>query len=195
MGTRRRSSTASGPSRRCSATRGSRRTPSVLPDADQVWTLRGSSGEALDRTFGPRIREDVGIPLGRIDEFLRVVERIASDAGVVSCVYGHLGEGSLHPNLAIPPGTPRGEEARRRLWDAALALGGTLSAEHGIGLVKAEAWSRAVGAPGLEVLRAVKSACDPDGILNPGKVLPALEASRPHGSSPSAGGVPGTPPG
>jgi FAD/FMN-containing dehydrogenase len=169
--------------------------PLLLPDADHAWTLRGSSGEALDRTLGPRIREDIGIPIGRIDEFLRAVERIASDAGVVSCVYGHLGEGSLHPNLSIPPGTPRGEEARGHLWEAALALGGTLSAEHGIGLVKAKAWSRAVGVPGRELLRAVKSACDPDGILNPGKVLPAPGASRSRGPSPSAGAGPGTPPG
>jgi FAD/FMN-containing dehydrogenase len=168
--------------------------PIVFPDADRLWTLRGSSGAALDRSMGPRIREDVGVPVGRIDEYLAVVARIAAEAGAASCVYGHLGEGSLHPNVALAPGTPEGEAVRRQLWAAAIQCGGTLSSEHGIGLLKASAWSDAVGAEGRRVLRAVRSACDPDGILNPRKVLPAPEVVARPGSSPGASDGTGTPP-
>lgn len=169
--------------------------PIVFPDADGLWTLRGSSGEALDAAMGPRIREDVGVPIGRIDEFLHLVDRIAAENGARHCVYGHLGEGSLHPNVALAPGTPRGEAARARLLEAAVALGGTLSAEHGIGLVKAEAWERGLGAEPRRVLRAVKAVWDPDGILNPGKVLPDPAEARGRAPSPSDGAGPRTPPG
>jgi len=168
--------------------------PLVFPDADQLWTLRGSSGEALDRALGPRIREDVGVPLGRIDEYLQELARIAEETGARTCLYGHLGEGSLHPNVALAPGTPRGEEIRSRLLETAVRLGGTLSAEHGIGLVKAAAWERSVGDEGRRVLRAVKDACDPDGILNPGKVLRVPEVDRGRGPSPGASVAGRTPP-
>jgi FAD/FMN-containing dehydrogenase len=167
--------------------------PVVFPDADELWTLRGRSGEVLDRTMGPRIREDVGVPVGRIDQFLQRLSRIAADAGADSCVYGHLGQGSLHPNVALPPGSARGEDVRRRILEAAVECGGTLSAEHGIGIVKARAWTEGLSAESLRLLRAVKSACDPDGILNPGKVLPDRGAAPRRGSSPSASDGPGTP--
>ena len=146
--------------------------PTVYPDADRLWTLRGESGTTLDAIWGARVREDVVVPVARLDEMLREVDRVAERFGVRTIVYGHLGEGNLHPNLVIDPLSTRGRTARAALLEAARRLGGSVSGEHGIGAVKRDQLIGEVGAPMLRTLRAVKAACDPDGILNPGKLLP-----------------------
>lgn len=146
--------------------------PTVAPSADQLWSVRGQSGTALDRELGSRVREDIAVPISRLDEMLSAIEAIARSEGVRNVTFAHLGEGSLHPNLVVEPGTERGERVRAAVLRACLRLGGTISAEHGIGAVKQEFLTDQVGVAGVSVLRAVKSACDPDGILNPGKVCP-----------------------
>jgi len=145
--------------------------PVLFPDADRLWTLRGASGTALDRALGERVREDIGVPISRVDELLAEINRIATAHHVVSAVYGHLGEGSLHPNFVVAPGTEEGEAVRGELLAAAVRLGGTISAEHGIGSVKSRWIADQVGAEGVRWLREVKRTCDPDGILNPGKIV------------------------
>jgi len=146
--------------------------PTVAPSADRLWSVRGESGTALDRELGSRVREDIAVPVSRLDEMLTALDEIARSEGVRSVTFAHLGEGSLHPNLVVEPGTERGERVRARLLRECLRLGGTISAEHGIGAVKPGFLVDQVGVAGLSILRAVKSACDPDGILNPGKVYP-----------------------
>ncbi|HEY6239082.1 MAG TPA: FAD-binding oxidoreductase [Thermoplasmata archaeon] len=144
---------------------------SVYPSADELWDLRGASGPALDRELGSRVREDVCVPVSRLDELLSSIDRIARDAGVRSAVFGHLGEGNLHPNFAVPPGSVEGEGLRSLLLRECLRLGGSISGEHGIGRVKRDVLVDQVGAGGRSLLGRVKSACDPDGILNPGNLL------------------------
>jgi D-lactate dehydrogenase len=144
---------------------------SVYPSADELWDLRGASGSALDRELGPRVREDVCVPITRLDELVSSIDRIARDAGVRAAVFGHLGEGNLHPNFVVPPGSVEGEALRARLVRDCLRLGGSLSGEHGIGRVKRDLLIDQVGAGGRSLLGRVKSACDPDGILNPGNLL------------------------
>lgn len=146
--------------------------PAVFPDADRLWTLRGQSGVVLDALLGERVREDVAVPLARLDELLAAVDRRAAEAGVPVYLYAHLGQASLHPNFAIDPGRPEARRLREALLRDALQLGGTLSAEHGIGRLKAPLLGEEVGPGGLRLLRSLKAACDPDGILNPGKLLP-----------------------
>lgn len=146
--------------------------PAVYPDADDLWTLRGRSSQALDAAIGPRIREDVAVPLGRLSELLGLVEALATRYATEAFVYGHLGEASLHPNFAIAPGSVRGESLRRELLDGTLALGGTISSEHGVGRVKREWLGSELGPEALGLLRAWKATCDPDGILNPGDLYP-----------------------
>lgn len=158
------------------------RAPVVFSDADELWTLRGASGAALDERMGLRVREDVAVPLGRIDTLLAQLEEIARDQKVALYLYGHLGEGSFHPNFVVDPTTPAGDRVRSAVLNAALALGGTISAEHGIGRTKVDYLGREVGPTALELLELVKRRCDPDGILNPGKLYPP----RP----PRAGGRP-----
>lgn len=146
--------------------------PWVAPSADRLWSVRGESGLALDRELGARIREDVAVPIGRLDDLIGFLERLAREEDVRSVTFAHLGDGSLHPNLGAVPGTERGERLRARLLAETLRLGGTISAEHGIGAVKPPYLEAQVGRPGLQILRALKGACDPDGILNPGKLYP-----------------------
>ena len=146
------------------------RDPVVFPDADRLWSLRGESGTALDREMGERVREDVCVPVSRLDELLGLIERLGHESGVATCVYGHLGEASVHPNFAIDPTTDAAARLRERFLRGTIKLGGVVSGEHGIGAVKRELLGEQVGAIGLRVLRALKSECDPEGILNPGKL-------------------------
>ena len=164
------------------------RSPTVFPDADELWTLRGESSVALDERTGQRIREDVAVPLGRIDELLRRLEEIGRGAGVPYYLFGHLGEGSLHPNYACDPAGPTGDRIRRAVLNAALELGGTISSEHGIGRLKVDHLERELGAAAIDLLQLVKRRCDPDGILNPGKLYPALPAREGGRPSPSLSG-------
>lgn len=163
------------------------RPPTVYSDADELWTLRGASGVALDERMGPRVREDIAVPLGRIDELLERLGAIAASAGVGLFLYGHLGEGSFHPNFVVEPASPTGERIRAAVLTAALELGGTVSSEHGIGRLKADFLARELGPVPTDLLGSVKRRCDPDGILNPGKLYPS--ASGPAGRfSPSLSG-------
>ena len=157
--------------------------PTVYDDADRLWTLRGRAGVALDERLGPRIREDVAVPLPEVDRLIDALGRIAEEARVPLFLFGHLGEGSLHPNFAVDPSGTVGHRVRAAVLAASLALGGTISGEHGVGAVKPPFLEREVGAVGVDLLWAVKRRCDPDGILNPGKLYPA--APPPPGGRPS----------
>ena len=115
---------------------------------------------------------DIGVPLARLAEFAaRVpaeVQRLAPGARVV--IFGHLGDGNVHVNVLGPePGDHAVDEAVLRL---AADCGGTISAEHGVGVAKAR-WLELTRSPGeLRAMAAIKRALDPDGLLNPGAVLP-----------------------
>jgi glycolate oxidase len=147
--------------------------PVVFADADRLWSVRGRTSVGLDRRFAARIREDVAVPLGAVDRLRHDVARIASAERVPVYVFGHLGDGNLHPNFVVPPSSRAATRIRRALWESATRLGGTVSAEHGVGRLKVAAAAREIGPSGVAVLRALKRACDPDAILNPGKLLPS----------------------
>ena len=164
------------------------RAPVVFDDADALWTLRGRASTALDATLGERIREDIAVPLGEIDRMRTEVERIAARESAPLYLFAHLGEGSLHPNFAVDPASARGERVRGAVLRAALALGGTISSEHGVGTLKIPFVEQEIGRAGLAVLRSVKRACDPDGILNPGKLYPPAPRRRARALSPSPSG-------
>jgi D-lactate dehydrogenase len=158
---------------------------SLLPDADRLWSLRGEAGSVLETSFGPHVREDVAVPLVAVDQLYGALRTIASDSGHDLIVYGHLGQGHLHPNVMVDPASAEGEKARRAIWNAATALGGTVSGEHGVGSLKREFLRPELGDVGVRLLRGWKRLCDPDGILNPGKLLP-----EPGPGAPSPGPSP-----
>jgi glycolate oxidase len=145
-------------------------------ESEGLMGARRAAFPALER-LGITLLEDVAVPRGRIVELVEAVDRIAAEHGIQIGTFGHVGDGNLHPTLIIPRGD---EAARGRALDAAeaivdvtLALGGTISGEHGIGLLKRDQLARELGTQGVRVSRAIKNALDPLGIMNPGKVLPS----------------------
>ncbi len=145
---------------------------------DRLWAARRALSPALRSIAPGKINEDVVVPVSRIPDLVAGVEALAAARALPIVVFGHAGNGNLHVNIMYHPEDPA-EDARARtaladLFSLVLALGGTLSGEHGIGVAKRDWMERAFDAPTLAAMRAVKAALDPDGILNPGKVLPLL---------------------
>ena len=128
------------------------------------------------QAVGRTLVEDVCVPCSRLAELIEQVEAVAAQTGVqVACV-AHAGDGNAHPVLVVPSG----DDAMDRLWDcadrifrSALALGGTVSGEHGIGRLKRRWLGEDVGDTSLSVQRSIKAALDPQGLLNPGALLEA----------------------
>lgn len=142
----------------------------------RLWAARKALSPAL-RTLAPgKINEDVVVPVSRIPALVDGVQQLARDFDLRIVTFGHAGNGNLHVNLMYDPAdadqSTRAREAMGRVFALALSLGGTLSGEHGIGLAKRDFMPQAIDAATLATMRAVKAAFDPDGILNPGKLLP-----------------------
>ncbi|MCD7098298.1 FAD-linked oxidase C-terminal domain-containing protein [Stenotrophomonas sp. MMGLT7] len=143
---------------------------------DRLWAARRALSPAL-RTIAPgKINEDVVVPVSRIPELVAGVEALSARSRLPIVAFGHAGNGNLHVNIMYHPDdadeTARAQAALPQVFELALALGGTLSGEHGIGLAKRGFMARAFDPATLAAMHAVKRALDPDGILNPGKVLP-----------------------
>jgi len=145
-------------------------------EIDRLWRARRALSPAL-RTLAPKkINEDVVVPVSRLPELVRATERWSTAAGFPIVCFGHAGNGNLHVNLLIDPSDPVQAACARDILDKlfrnVVALGGTLSGEHGIGIDKREFVPLAFDAPTLDVMYEIKHWLDPDGILNPGKILP-----------------------
>jgi glycolate dehydrogenase FAD-linked subunit len=143
-------------------------------EADWLRQARRLALRALERQGTVRM-EDVGVPRSQVPELLRAIDRIAIAHGIKCATFGHAGDGNLHPNFIFDRDDPRAEElteaARADLYRAAIALGGTITAEHGIGVARREFLGAQVGEGALAVMRSIKTALDPLGILNPGRVV------------------------
>ena len=143
-------------------------------EADWLRQARRLALRALERQGDVRM-EDVGVPRARVPQLLRAIEAVAARHGVRCATFGHAGDGNLHPNFIFDRDDPRAEEvteaARADLYRAALALGGTVTAEHGIGSARREFLPMQVGEGAVDVMRRIKAALDPLGILNPGRVI------------------------
>jgi glycolate oxidase len=143
-------------------------------EADWLRQARRLALRALERLGTVRM-EDVGVPRSRVPDLLRAIDEIGKRHGVRVATFGHAGDGNLHPNFIFDHGDPRAEEltdlARADLYRAAIALGGTVTAEHGIGLARRDVLVEQVGADVVEVMHSIKNALDPLGILNPGRAI------------------------
>jgi glycolate dehydrogenase FAD-linked subunit len=143
-------------------------------EADWLRQARRLALRALERQGTVRM-EDVGVPRGRVPELLVEIQAAADRHGVRVATFGHAGDGNLHPNFIFEHGDPRAPEltetVRNEIFAAALALGGTVTAEHGIGLSRREALVDQVGPDVIDVMRTIKDALDPLGIMNPGRVI------------------------
>lgn len=151
----------------------SARTPS---DEGRLWQARRAVSIALTRIRPRRLGEDICVPVARIAECVARINTVSATYGLPIAVFGHAGDGNLHPNILFDPADP---SEMARLWPcaaalfaAALAVGGTLSGEHGIGSLKRPFMAQALGAGELVAQQRIKAMFDPLGLLNPGKVLP-----------------------
>lgn len=145
---------------------------------DRLWAARRALSPALRTIAAGKINEDVVVPVSRIPDLVAGVESLADEFNLTIVVFGHAGNGNLHVNLLYDPQdadeSTRAHSALPRVFALTLSLGGTLSGEHGIGLAKRDFMADAFSPATLSAMRAIKQALDPDGILNPGKVLPPL---------------------
>ncbi len=124
---------------------------------------------------GRLLLEDVGVPLPRLPDLVAGIERIAADKAVLIALIAHAGDGNTHPLIVVDP-TEEDSERRAlaafgQIMDLAIALGGTITGEHGVGRLKRPWLEAQVGADVLDVTRAIKNALDPLGILTPGTIL------------------------
>ena len=146
--------------------------------AQTLWALRENISEA-QRREGLNIKHDISLPVSVIPEFLLTAETALTRAfpGVRFVVFGHLGDGNLHYNLSAPANESSAHflanapAANRIVHDMVAARAGSISAEHGIGQLKRAELTHYKSALEIELMRAVKFALDPSGLLNPGKVL------------------------
>ncbi|MDP4026077.1 FAD-binding oxidoreductase [Methylobacterium sp. NEAU 140] len=146
---------------------------------DGLWRLREGVPEAQTRE-GASIKHDVSVPLSALPEFLERASAacVAAMPGLRPCGFGHFGDGNIHFNLTQPPGMDRDAflarwgDFNRIVHDIVHALGGSIAAEHGVGLIKRDEMALYADPVGLDVMRRLKRALDPEDLLNPGKVLP-----------------------
>lgn len=145
-------------------------------EANQVWTARRSAFSSMARSAPTLIVEDVTVPRSMLPDMVKKIAEIIDKYRIRIAILGHTGDGNMHPIILTDQ---RNQEEMRRvglavdeMFRAALDMGGTLSGEHGIGLDKIKYMEWELGAAGVDVMRRMKQAIDPRGIMNPGKVLP-----------------------
>jgi len=145
-------------------------------EKDKLWYLRRRVGEAVKASSIYK-EEDTVVPRARLPQLMSAVKSLGDEYGFRSICYGHAGDGNLHINILRDD---LSEEmwsevlpvAIRKLFTEVVALGGTLSGEHGIGFVQKEYMDIALSPPNLLIQRGIKNVFDPKGILNPGKIFP-----------------------
>ncbi|HUP20737.1 MAG TPA: FAD-linked oxidase C-terminal domain-containing protein [Gemmatimonadota bacterium] len=143
--------------------------------ADDLRTARRAAFTALARLKPTVILEDATVPRSAVPAMLERIRAIAERHGVLIGVFGHAGDGNLHPTCLLDARVPgelaRAEAAFEEIFGAALSLGGTITGEHGVGVAKKRFLERQVGEPAIRFMRIVKNALDPNHVLNPGKLF------------------------
>ena len=160
----------------------------AFEDADAMWAAQSTDDQEAEALFearrlvypaferlGPVLTEDICVPRSKVPHMLAEVEAIGARHGVRIATIAHAGDGNLHPLLLTPVGDDIGRLAAQvafeELLDAAIAMGGTVTGEHGVGLLKMAGMERELDPGSLSIQHAVKDALDPLEIFNPGKVL------------------------
>lgn len=141
-----------------------------------LWATRKALSPAL-RTIAPKkINEDVVVPVSRMADLIGGLEELSREFCITIVNFGHAGNGNIHVNLLVNPDDPqemaRAEQCLDRVFNLVLALRGTLSGEHGVGMEKRAFVDREIAPPALDLMRKIKQVFDPNGILNPEKLLP-----------------------
>jgi len=141
-----------------------------------LWKARRSVSPALARKAPNKLGEDITVPRSAIPEAFRRLKAISARYGLPIVLFGHAGDGNLHPNILFDKRDPeqwkKVEQMAADEFTMALELGGTLSGEHGVGTLKRPYLEQALGPVSIEIQKRIKQALDPLNILNPGKIFP-----------------------
>jgi glycolate oxidase len=145
-------------------------------ERQELWRVRRELSLSLKMVAGLKFNHDVVVPKGRIPALFDLVRRIVSEYRLRIPCFGHAGDGNIHVNIMVDPDDPdeirRAHDAERMLFEGVVALEGSISGEHGIGFSKAPFILFELSADEIALMKRVKAAFDPQGILNPGKIFP-----------------------
>jgi glycolate oxidase len=143
---------------------------------ETIWQLRRDFSYSLRHTGLTKLNEDIVVPRSKLVELVEFAHGLQEETGIAIACFGHAGDGNIHTNLMVedyqdPSVRAHADDALDRLFTWILENGGVITGEHGVGLAKKRWFSEAVGAEGVAAHRAMKTALDPKGILNPGKFI------------------------
>jgi glycolate oxidase subunit GlcD len=148
-------------------------TPETATEIAELWRWRGGIGFALYARKGGALSEDIAVPLDRLQEAVEATLAIGEARGVEALSFGHAGDGNVHSVFLFDPDdadeTARAQVACEDVFELAIRLGGTVSGEHGIGILKAGQLERQWSPAAVDLHRRIKAAFDPKNLLNPGK--------------------------
>ena len=141
-------------------------------EAAGLWRLRHSISES-ERAEGRALKHDISVPISRFEEFLRRGDELLAERFPEGqlIAFGHVGDGNLHYNVALPADFEHHEEVTTAIYSLLVEMGGSISAEHGIGQAKREYLPKYRNKGEIELMRTLKKSLDPNNILNPGKVI------------------------
>jgi glycolate oxidase len=145
-------------------------------EVKKLWQIRRAISPALAKLKPNKINEDIVVPRSKIPDAITEVREIAKKYNLTNANFGHAGDGNIHVNIMIDKSDKdefeRAENAVKEIFELVLDLGGTISGEHGVGISKMPYIDMELSQPALEVMKKIKQALDPKGILNPGKIFP-----------------------
>ena len=144
-------------------------------ESEALWQIRRSVSASLRKVNPDKYNEDICVPRSKVPEMIRKVDEISDRYGVPIVNFGHAGDGNIHVNIMIDKKIPgeqeKAEKAIKEVFEGALALGGTMSGEHGIGIAKAPYIPLEITPETALYMKTLKKALDPNNILNPGKIF------------------------
>ena len=154
----------------------------TLEEGAKLLAARRSALAALSRLKPTTILEDATVPRSRLVEIVEKVEEVAKKYNVQICTFGHAGDGNLHPTCMTDERNKeeihRVEQAFEEIFHEAIRLGGTITGEHGVGIAKMNYLHLKVGEGGIELMKRLKAAFDPNNIMNPGKMFAKSDRRR-----------------
>ena len=156
-------------------------------DRAELWRVRRELSPSLKTIAPVKFNHDVVVPKGRIPALFDLVGSLKSRFGLRIPCFGHVGDGNIHVNIMVSADEDelwRAREAERTLFEGVVALGGAISGEHGIGTTKARYLGLERSADEIALMKRLKAAFDPHGILNPGKIFPPDAPSAPSTAGP-----------
>ena len=145
-------------------------------EAKPLWDLRKALSQTLRSLSPHKINEDVVVPITAMPTLIAFTQQLSQQYQIPIVNFGHGGNGNIHVNLLVDPldpeSGPKAKACLNALFDQVIALKGSLSGEHGIGIEKRDYLNKQLSPNTIALMKSIKSVCDPNGIMNPGKLLP-----------------------